>query len=245
MITSFILVILYAHQQKRRKLAHENEVLKKTFEENLLHAQLEIQEQTLRNISQEIHDNIGQTLSLAKLNLNTITLHQEDKISEKVLNSKELLTKAIADLRFLSKTMHSDAALHGGLLKALEVELIMIGKSADIETRLDVQGEAPMLDPQKELILFRMVQESLNNALKHADASELTININGGPAAHIISVIDNGKGMPVTKKEKDIAGGSGMLNIRNRASLIGGTLNILPNHPQGTIIQITLPKINT
>src|SRR5215217_4883298 len=130
-LTFFFLLFL---QNSRRKFHHQQELqmIQTRFEQEILLAQLEIQEQTLKNISEEIHDNIGQTLSLVKLNLNTINIAQENGALQKIDNSRDLVTKAITDLRSLSKSLHSDSILSAGLISAIEYELGLIEKVGTI-----------------------------------------------------------------------------------------------------------------
>src|SRR5687768_12870045 len=161
-----IVTLVMVYRRRQVEYIHEQNRLKTAFEKELLEAQLEIQEQTMKHIAQEIHDNIGGTLTLAKLNLNTIPRDQQGGATEKITNTKELVTKAIADLRTLSKTLHTEAVLSLGIVKAIEMELKMVDKTGAMDTLLTVSGEPLPIDQQKELILFRTTQEALNNAIK-------------------------------------------------------------------------------
>lgn len=243
MMTAFIFVIISAHQQKQRKYGLEKAALKAQYQESLLQSQLEIQEQTLKNISQEIHDNIGQTLSLAKLNLNTLKINNTEQAVEKIASSKKLVSKAILDLRSLSKTMHTDTILQAGLLKALEIELQIIGRSGDVHTALQVTGAPYNLDPQKELIIFRTIQEALNNVIKHSLAQSVNIEVIYDNTRMEITLADNGIGFDPGASTTEKVGGSGLRNMKNRMQLIGGSLIIQPNHPNGTKVQIVIPKL--
>ena len=243
MMTAFILVIISAHQQKQRKYVLEKAAMKVQFQESLLRSQLEIQEQTLKNISQEIHDNIGQTLSLAKLNLNTVKMHEAENAIQKIAATKELVSKAILDLRSLSKTMHTDTILQAGLVKALEIELQIVGRSADIHTALRISGTPFSLDPQKELIIFRTIQEAFNNVIKHSGGNSVNTEVIYGPTRMEITVADNGSGFDPNVVTTEKVGGSGLRNMKNRMQLIGGSLNIQPNDPNGTKVQIVIPKL--
>src|SRR3954453_7222586 len=101
MLFFVIFFYLFFLQMHRRRILHQKEMfdLKSQYERTILQSQLEIQEQTFRNISQEIHDNIGQVLSVAKLSLNTIPENTKNGTSEKIALAEELLGKAIGDLR--------------------------------------------------------------------------------------------------------------------------------------------------
>ncbi|HEX8315080.1 MAG TPA: ATP-binding protein [Flavisolibacter sp.] len=236
-----IVTLVMVYRRKQTEYIHEQTRMKAAFEKELLETQLEIQEQTMKHLAQEIHDNIGGTLTLAKLNLNTIREEQLDGAGEKVGNAKELVTKAISDLRILSKTLHTEAVLSAGIQKAIEMELKLIDRSAALGTSLTVDGTPITLDQQKELILFRTVQEALNNAIKHAGATTIHINLSYHPHTFDVTIKDNGKGFDAMAIEKDPERGSGLRNMKNRTKLIGGHLSI--DSDAGTKIQISLPII--
>lgn len=235
-----IIILVLVYQKKQAAYLREKTALKAAFEKELLEAQLQMQEQTLRHIAQEIHDNIGQTLSLAKLNLNTISPAKPETLPVKISNTKELVSKAITDLRTLSKTLHSEAVLSVGLPEAIALELQLIEKAGVIETSLQVAGTPLPLDKQKELILFRAVQEALNNAIKHSGAGSIVVALLYTASELQVTVKDNGKGFPAEAAKTE--SGSGLRNMRNRARLVGGRFEI--NHAQpGTEIRLNLPII--
>lgn len=237
-----IISLVMVYRRKQVEYIHEQSRMKAVFEKELLEAQLEVQEQTMKHIAQEIHDNIGGTLSLAKLNLNTLSPDKLNGNADKISNTKELVTKAISDLRTLSKTLHKEAVLSAGLIRAVEMELKLIEKAAVFQTAFTVTGEPQAIDPQKELILFRTVQEALNNAIKHAEATLIEVNMHFLPTGLLLSVCDNGKGFQAAAVENDPERGSGLRNMKNRTKLIGGEFIIAESQP-GTQIQISLPII--
>lgn len=248
-ITSFFLLLVavgivtlvMVYRRKQVEYIHEQNRMKTAFEKELLEAQLEMQEQTMKHIAQEIHDNIGGTLTLVKLNLNTIRPGQLNAAAEKMDNAKELLTKAVADLRILSKTLHAEAVLSAGIVAAIEMELKLINKAAAFETSLSVTGTPVLVDQQKELILFRTVQEALNNAMKHSGATQIRIQLAYHHDGLDIIIQDNGKGFNRAAIEKDPEKGSGLRNMQNRTKMIGGNFTI--DGSFGTKIQISLPII--
>lgn len=238
-----IVIFIFYHHRRLRKHFQEKQLFESESRQVLLEAQLEIQEQTLKNISQEIHDNIGQALSLAKLNLNTMNTSDPGQLNQKIANSKELVSKAISDLRDLSHTLNTDYVSGMGLLKAVEYELDMIGKSANIKTSLEVTGNPSRTDTQKELILFRIIQEGLNNIIRHAEASLIRVCISYNPSALLLTVADNGKGIiPDIINRRDGMGGLGISNMKGRAGLIGADLKISSAEGSGTLISIALPS---
>jgi len=100
-----IILLILVYQKKQLQYLNDKGLMRMNFDKELFETQLEIQEQTLKNISQEIHDNIGQGLSLAKLNINTMDSNGVAVLQDKINASKHLITKAIQDLRDLSKSL--------------------------------------------------------------------------------------------------------------------------------------------
>lgn len=235
-----IILLVLVYQKKQNQYLQDRAAMKAAFEKELLEAQLDVQELTLKNIAQEIHDNIGQTLSLAKLNLNTITPEKQALIPEKIANAKELVGKAILDLRTLSKTLHTEAVLAIGLKEAIEMELRLVQKAGALQTQLSTSGTATGIDPKKELILFRAVQEALNNAIKHSGAGRIEVHLHYTPELLQVCIKDNGKGFaPLAPGSSH---GSGLRNMDNRARLIGGNFQV-ESGQSGTEIRLNLPII--
>lgn len=223
----------------------EKELIKKEMSETILKTQLEIQEQTLKIISQEIHDNIGQVLSLAKLNLNTIELNRPDELQEKIFDSKNLVSKAIQDLRDLSRSMNTDSIEATGLVRAIQYELDMIRKTG-FSTELNTEGSVIRLEPQKELIVFRIIQEVLNNIMKHSEATEIKTDINFTEKGIKIIIKDNGKGFdlrPLNENDNSRFG-LGIRNMHNRAKLIGADFSMNSTIGKGTLVVVIIPSNN-
>ena len=239
-VSGFILSIITLYQKRQKLYRLEKNKLQQQFHEELLRTQLEIQEQTFHHISQEIHDNIGQTLSLVKLNLNTINIEKKNGVEEKILYSKELVSKAIGDLRSLSKSLNTDSILASGLMKAIDFELQWIERAGTFATCFHISGEILKLDPKKELILFRLIQEALNNCIKHSGARNITINADYSPTQLILSITDDGNGFEYDPNAIGIEYGSGLHNMCKRAQVIGGEC-VIKSDEGGTTIKIMLP----
>jgi signal transduction histidine kinase len=232
-----LLATLYSKKQQRNKA--EKMRMQSEFNETLLQTQLEIQEQTLKNISEEIHDNIGQVLSVVKLNLNTFPDDLEPEIKSRITDTEVLLSKAIDDLRDLSQSMHGDNIASIGLQGALEMELKHLQKTGKFNTRLQVGGNRLNLPAQKEMVLFRIVQEALNNVVKHAAAKNIEIELLYSPSSLILQVTDDGKGFE-PEQQKNAAPGIGLKSMYNRAALIGGCFLVHSTPGNGTTIKIEI-----
>ena len=242
--TVIIIITITQYKQKAYKHRLEKEQLKAQFSQTLLQSQLEIQEQTLKIISQEIHDNIGQVLSLAKLNLNTIDQAKHDETAIKIIDSKNLVSKAIHDLRDLSRSLNTDNISALGLVKAIEYELEMTRKAGKHQTLLEVEGTVQKLDPQKELIVFRIIQEVLNNILKHADARSIKVNAVYNAELRL-TITDDGNGFTVPANKEEETRSLGLRNMESRAKLIGADFSINSSPGNGTTVNLGIPLTNS
>ena len=240
-----VLLIVFINIQQKKKLIHakEKNLMQSQFQQELLQTQIEIQEQTLKNISEEIHDNIGQALSLVKLNLNTFPKDINADLQIKVDDAELLVSKAIDDLRDLSQSMHGDKITAIGLQQAIAQELKFLQNTGRYKTLLQVGGNGYSLPPQKEMVLFRIVQEALHNAVKHAKAKNIAVQLLYGPATFILMVTDDGVGFDSAALQSSQTG-IGLKSMQNRAALIGGNLLVHSNPGSGTSINIEMKIVS-
>lgn len=241
LVGALMISFLFLYRIRHRKHLREKEELRVSYERELLKTQLEIQEQTFRHISQEIHDNIGQMLSLTKLNLATMDSAQPAVLEQKILDSKKLVSQAIYDLRHLSHGLSTDAIAEKGLSRAIEQELEMIRKSGSYETLFESEGNPFSLDKQAELIVYRIVQETLNNIIKHAASEKIIIHLRYLQDELILEIVDNGIGFDCTPLNHHEGYGLGIKNMRNRARLIGAGFQISSTIGEGTCVSLRLP----
>ena len=221
---------------------NEKNQMKNSFDKEIFQTQLEIQEQTLKNISQEIHDNIGQVLSLVKLNINTMNYTEPVLLQGKIDDSRRLITKAIQDLRDLSKGLNTDYIIELGLTKAIEYELDMLKKTGHYEIQFNITGSSYRLEDQQELVFFRIVQEALHNIIKHADATFIKVELIFDPHLFILKIKDNGTGFNANEiKNNYKRSGLGIRNMHNRASIINSNFKITSSVENGTGIVLSLP----
>ncbi|MEP7278028.1 MAG: ATP-binding protein, partial [Bacteroidota bacterium] len=242
-LLSFIAAILFLYQKKNILYFKQLEDVKNNYDKNLLQAQLEIQEQTFQEISREIHDNIGLSLTLAKLQLNTIDFNSPGKAAENVDSSVDLIGKVIYNLSDISKSLSSEAIKNHGLYNTLKAATEKINRSGKHKVEFTEDGNIVFLDAQKELILYRIAQEALNNILKHAGASLIQIKLRYGPAHISLSVVDNGSGFDNSDTEnyRSARINSGLTNMRTRAAMLNGACHIISSAGNGTKIFITAP----
>jgi signal transduction histidine kinase len=201
-----------------------------------------MQEETFQYISQEIHDNVGQFLSLAKLHLNTFNFDHRESAIEKVGYSTDLLTRALDDLRDLSKSLSSELIKNGGLAKAIEQQIGQVQKIGKYNVILDIQGEYNQISEQKEIILFRILQEALNNIIRHSGASEILVLLSQLDNSIRMRVQDNGRGFDDSFLKKAKLKFLGGINIMHkRAKLINADFEIESKPGHGTKITVIAP----
>jgi len=237
-ITAFIIYFIVLYRNKQLKNKQEQEQQQSAFRQELLKAQIEMQEQTLLYVSREIHDNVTQVLSFVKLSLAMAGKSSEDHKQTKINESRELVAQVITDLRDLSKSLSFEHITHLGLVKTIEIETKRINKSGIINVSLSAEGDIYPLGEQRELVLFRIFQETLNNTLKHSGAKHLKIALQYHSELFNLTLEDDGDGFSAILLDK--SKGSGLKNIENRATLIGAVATINSSPGKGCCISVSL-----
>ncbi len=243
-LVGFIVTILFLYQRKQHKQAQELIRLKEEYDQEVLKSQLEIQEITLKSIAQELHDNIGQVLSVVKLSLAILPIPAEHEAHSPLQHIKEVLNKAIYDLAHLTKALHTDRIAQIGLLESINFELNTLKKTGLMDVSFEVIGAEYRLNEQKEVFIFRIFQELVNNILKHAKATNLIIQLDYGSASLFkLSVRDNGVGFSLEEKRgsKSPLNGVGLKSMLNRSKLIGAVLTFDSSPGKGTLVTMELP----
>jgi len=238
-----ISIIAYIFVYNRRKKRHieEKAQMQLTFEAEIAKTQLEVQEQTMQTIGADLHDNIGQLLSLTSLTLNSIELDNQIKAKQKIDAAIDLTVRSIKEMRLLGKLLQGDQLVVSGLSEAIRHEISWMERSGKYEIGYIIEGEMPAVNsPDKDLILFRILQEILNNVIKHASASKINIKLEYLNEQLKFEIGDNGIGfdasdMPLEQR------GMGLQNIRKRAGIIGGEVEIRSNPGKGTSVTIFIP----
>jgi two-component system NarL family sensor kinase len=238
-------IILLGFRIRNRQLRHlkEKQQLEHNFQQEILRSQIEIQQQTLQAVSQEIHDNIGQLLSIVKMQLNII---EESPVvnphQQQIIKTNELVSHVIEDLRNLAKGVNPDFVQTYGLVECIRFELERLENIGLFKTSLNVSGTPFKLNLSKEFILYRVIQESLNNVIKHAVANKVCIEFEYTDSTLKCSITDNGRGFDIdeTLKANAAASGSGLKNMQQRVKMIDGTMDMTSKANQGTNITILL-----
>lgn len=229
-----IIVIVTVGRYYNRKRSHEQSIAQ--FDQALLQSRIEIKEQTFKTISQELHDNIGQMLTLAKLNLNRVKLENRDDAKEKLNGAIDLLSHTIQSMRDLSRSLHTEIIQRNGLVNALEKETDLIRRLGILQTSFHIAGSPVHMDDNKSLIIFRIVQEALHNVIRHSGATSLDLMLQFAQKTITISIRDDGGGFSTA----DSSTGSGLRNMKDRAAIIGADFTISSAPGSGTLVTLTI-----
>jgi signal transduction histidine kinase len=240
---SVIISFLFFYQRKKYRHRQEVDLMKETFTREMLHSKSEIQEQTLQHIATEVHDNFIPTLSVINLDLASVLPKVGDAVKEKVTDTKALVKQLMIEMKGLSSTLNTDHISRKGFTRTLEEYLDRLRKTGFYGIRFEQEGDPYRLPGNKEIILFRMCQEALNNIVKHANAKNIHVRIVFGKKAYVVEIKDDGSGFDVASadevhQKKD---STGLRSMRNRALVIEADLTIVSRPGEGTMITISLP----
>jgi two-component system, NarL family, sensor kinase len=244
LLVGFILSMFFFYQRKRQKQERELIRLKEEYEQEVLRSQLEIQETTMNTLAQELHDNIGQTLSVIKLWMSMVPIEKDHEAFEGVQNSKEMLHKVIRDIADLTKSLHTDRIADIGLSEAINFDLASIRRAGILKINFETLGEEFHFPDQKSVFIFRMYQEMMHNIIKHSQATHVMVSlVYSGNDTFAMTIQDDGVGFDVQQKKDSGSGSSGLglKSMRNRAKMIGADLSIQSEPGKGTIISVSVP----
>lgn len=226
-----IMIFLFTvFQKKKNALLLKQIEVEKHFEQEIGESQIEIREQTLRNISWELHDNIGQLLTLAKIQLQSVPDHPEN-----IKDVNDNLTNILAEVRALSKVINPDFISNINLKDAVQLEIDRFNRLDYIKSSLRVEGEVYDIDSKAEIVIFRILQEFFSNTIKHSKATNLEVFLSFGIDKLIIVAADNGVGFEVSSLPQN---GIGLCNIKKRGALINAEIELESKINNGTMLTI-------
>lgn len=228
---TFVVAMVVLHRQRQLQNRQKLVQLKEEHEKILLNIENEIQQDTLTHVGRELHDNIGQLLSLAKLNFGSVK-------PEKHAAGRELLSQIIQEVRGLSKKLNLDWVEETSLEEFIQQQLDKIKSTGFCDTKLEMEAHFDDLKKDEKLVLIRVIQETLNNAIKHASPDLIEVRTMKSGDEKVILIRDNGKGFDTAQR----SAGSGMFNLKKRMETIGGKFELKSELGKGTEISLVLPK---
>lgn len=221
LITSIIIIAIGLFLWKNLKESKKKALMQSKFSQELL----KNQEAERIRISKDLHDGLGQSLLLIK---NKVRLNQD-------IPTGELLDTAISELRSIARSLHPMQLEKLGLQKAIEILLDQVDRETDLFVSSELENIGNSLSKEKELNIYRIFQESLNNIIKHADASAMKVSLTKEKNSISLSISDNGKGFDFSEKYNDF-NSLGLKTLKERTAAIQGTMNVSSEKGKGTTL---------
>lgn len=241
LLVVMMMVLIYGvFIRKKSQMLLEQQKKEALFEQELAVSQMEIKEQTLNYIGEELHDDLGQKLSVARLMSNRILNSNDPEIAKIAKEINILVGECIQDIRNLSKVFITGQIEHFGLVESIEREVRRIERLELLEVNFQINNNNFEINPDHTLILFRIVQECINNVIKHSKSNKLKIIVEN--LQDTIKIVVEDKGIGIKKNEN--SRGSGINNMWNRARLIGADIKLDSLENVGTKVTVIYKKKN-
>jgi two-component system sensor histidine kinase UhpB len=197
---------------------------------------LAAQEGERLRVAQELHDEIGQTLTAVTIRAERAADGDPALASQALRRVADAVRESLDEVRRIARELRPEALDDLGLVNALIALCTRVGAQDGPRVTRELQGKLPPLSPDVELVIYRIAQESLTNALRHSNARLATVSLKAEAGIVTLAVADDGKGMPV-----QLPGGTaGIAGMRERALLVGGRLSIESRPEQGTEVRLTI-----
>jgi two-component system sensor histidine kinase UhpB len=196
---------------------------------------LAAQEDERRRVARELHDEIGQTLTALMLQLASTARHAPADIRGGLADATQTARATVESLHRILRELRPEALDDLGLPSALATLADRVSERTGVPVAVELDDQLPLLAPEEELVVYRVAQESLTNVIKHADASRAKLSLMTEPGGVMLAVRDDGRGMngaPI---------GNGIRGMRERALLVGATLEIEPAAPRGLEVRLAIP----
>jgi len=235
----FIFRLVYLRYKLKQEQKLQQELIKEETKRSK--AIIETEENERQRLARELHDGVGQLLSATKLNLSSLENNKctpEERL--RLVNSMDILDESIREIRNISHNMVPDILLKFGLKRAIEDFIIRINQTKKLEIHFECNGfEENSLEDTDKLMLYRLIQESVNNTIKYAQATNMTIQLSADMNEISLLMEDNGKGFDIEEAKRK--GGIGFKNMQLRTEYLKGKLEIDSSPKNGTTIIIEIP----
>ena len=238
-LTTLLGYSFYHRRQLKQEAKMQAEILRQ--QDMAMRAVLEAEEAERQRIAKDLHDGVGQMMSAAKMNLSAVEAQLNLNTNEQKLafeNIIQLVDDSCKEVRSVSHNMMPNALLKNNLEAAIREFIYKLDQQV-LKVHLYAQGLDERLDSNIETILYRIVQECVNNVIKHSEADTLDITIIKEPGEITATIEDNGKGFDTTDKEK--FEGIGLKNMRTRVDYLKGTIDFDSSPGNGTVVALHVP----
>jgi len=241
-----LFVLLYVYKQRTKSMNQQKELYNLALEKEKQHAKiatltalLDGQEQERARLARDLHDGLGGLLSGTKIQLSTLHHKITDTNKIEMTKSIEHLDNAVDELRRVAHNLMPDLLLKYGLEEALK-EYANRMSTDQLDIHVQFLGYTQTLEQDKQLLVYRIIQELVNNALKHANPQQIIIQLVESDNSYMVTIEDDGCGFELTQAQKTQS--AGLHNIQSRVQFLKGELHIHSELNLGTSIDFQFPK---
>lgn len=235
-------IIVFIRQYKMKKKEHLNELetVDIIHKEELLKTQVEIQSQTMKHIGREIHDNVGQKLTLSSLYLQQLLLEEKVPETAKEINRiNDVINESLNELRHLSKSLTDDAINNNSISELLKQECKKIDKLKECKVHFQSDLKTRITSYQIKSVLLRITQEFLQNSIKHSNCKNIEVSLSKKGEKLELILKDDGKGFNPKKVKTQ---GIGLKNMQRRTEMIQGVFQLKSDKNNGTKLTLEIPE---
>ena len=236
--------VIFIFQVRKRKLLHrrETEKLNEEHTQQILNTQLEIQAQTMQHLGREIHDNVGQKLTLASLYTQQLAYdNKAPQVNDKIESISKIINESLAELRQLSRSLTDDSINRHGITELLQAECEKINGLKRSRAYFASNKKNIPLSYQGKSILLRIVQEFFQNSIKYAACENIYVVLKTDDMKLSLLMKDDGKGFDIDKVRGN---GIGLSNMKKRTELLHGSFRLQSSSDKGTTLSIEIPLKN-
>lgn len=234
-------ILLFIYQYKLKKKKHDRQLLYKdeTHKKELLKTQIEIQTDTMRHIGQDIHDSVGQKLTLASLYLKQLPADQLDSFATTILSVNQLIDDSLEELRQVSKSLTQSNIMNQTLIMLLEQLSNRVTNLNKFKIDFQYQKNIIISSVIVKTVAYRIAQEFIQNSIKHSKCSLISLKLSEDQGIVTLALRDDGVGFNM---DTLTSRGIGISNFKKRADWIGAKLYYKSKINQGTQLTLVLPE---
>lgn len=231
LIIGLVFFAIYSRYKLQQKNKLQAEIIKQ--QDIATKGILEAEENERKRVATDLHDSVGQILSAIKINMSALQPNIKMENNERYDNIINMVDNACKEVRAISHNLMPNSLLKNGLVSAIKEFIGQINVDI-LKVQLNTAGLNQRLENNTEMVLYRVIQESVNNVIKHAQATSLEIQISKDEDGVSLTIEDNGKGFDTSQN----AGGIGLHNLRSRIEFLKGEIDIQSSPGRGTLIAI-------
>ncbi len=240
LMAAAFLLVFFRHKARKDRIIADQKILQLEEEKKLLAARaiVEGQENERKRIAKELHDGLGVLLSAARMQFTSIRDTSPGN-SEVIDRAARLLEQAAGDVRKISHNMMPGLLTRYGFFEAVEDLFERLDESEQMHMKCEITGETGRMPENTEIMLYRIIQELVNNTLKHAEAKHIALSLATGPGKLTMNYRDDGKGFDLEEQRRSRS--IGLTSIESRVNFLNGSLSVDTAPGRGTFYSMTIP----